>query len=110
MGTDSIVKIVKPSGTLDGTVANQFRREISDSIETGARVFLINLQAVTFMDSSGLGALVSALKMVRVAGGRLAVCSINDRVEMLFTLTGMHQVFEIFASQDEFDSAVLSAI
>jgi anti-anti-sigma factor len=69
-------------------------------------MILINLQEVTFMDSSGLAALVISLKTVRSAGGRFCICSINDQVRLLFELTSMTQVFEIFGSQEDCVSAL----
>lgn len=102
-----IVKVVHPSGILDGTKAGEFRQEISDVVENGANVVLIDFKDVTFMDSSGLGALVLALKTVRASGGKLFICSINEQVKMLFELTSMDRVFEIFANQEEFNKAIL---
>jgi anti-sigma B factor antagonist len=98
----SNIRIVRPTGILDGTRTNQFRNEISTIVNAGARVILVDLEDVTFMDSSGLGALVLALKNVHSAGGKLCVCSINDQIKILFELTRMDQVFEIFSNQDEF--------
>lgn len=104
-----VVKVVQPSGLLDGTKASQVRQEIDDIVANGADVVLIDLQDVTFIDSSGLGALVSALKAVRAAGGKLFICSINAQVRMLFELTSMDRVFQIFSNRDEFNKAVSSA-
>lgn len=104
-----VVKIVQPSGILDGTKAGQFRQEISNLVDNGANIVLIDLKEVTFMDSSGLGALVLALKTVRAAGGKLFICSINEQVKMLFELTSMDRVFEIYANRDAFNNALLSA-
>jgi anti-anti-sigma factor len=102
----SVVKVVQPSGILDGIKANQLRREISDVVASGATKVLIDLTDVTFMDSSGLSALVSALKMVRTAGGKLYLCSINDQVKMVFELTRMDRVFDTFSNRDEFNAAI----
>ncbi len=103
-----VVKVIQPSGLLDGTKATQVRKEIDEIVSSGASVVLIDLQEVTFIDSSGLGALVSALKSVRAAGGKLFICSINAQVRMLFELTSMDRVFQIFANRDEFNKAVIS--
>ncbi|MBC6434804.1 STAS domain-containing protein, partial [Nostoc sp. HG1] len=54
-------------------------------------------------DSSGLGALVSAMQIVRNANGKLFICSISDQVRMLFELTKMDRIFQTFADQDEFN-------
>lgn len=103
-----VIKVVEPSGILDSPKANQFRQEISSIVDNGADIVLVDLKNVTFMDSSGLGALVLALKTVRAAGGKLFICSINEQVKMLFELTSMDRVFEIYANRDEFNSAMLS--
>jgi anti-anti-sigma factor len=102
------VKVVRPAGILDSTKAGQFRSEINEMINKGAKLLLIDLGDVTFMDSSGLGALVIALKTVQSTGGKLYVCSINEQIKILFELTSMDQVFEVFASQDDFQQTVLS--
>lgn len=96
-----IVKQIQPSGILDSTKAAQFREEVSKLVESGADIILIDLKEVTFIDSSGLGALVSALKTVRSAGGKLCICSINEQVRMLFELTSMDRVFEVYSSREE---------
>ncbi|MBW4650680.1 MAG: STAS domain-containing protein [Kastovskya adunca ATA6-11-RM4] len=103
-----VVKIVEPSGILDGTKAGPFRQEISDLIDANADIILIDFQKITFMDSSGLGALVLTLKTVRAAGGKLFICSVNDQIKMLFELTSMDRVFEIFSNREEFNNAIAS--
>jgi anti-anti-sigma factor len=105
----SIVKIVQPAGILDGIGVNQLRREISDLVEKGADIVLVDFQNVTFMNSSGLGALVSTLKVVRSAGSELFICSLSDQLKMIFQLTKMDRVFKTFANQDEFEQKVVSA-
>jgi anti-sigma B factor antagonist len=104
----SQVKIVRPQGILDGTKAAHFRQDISDLIQENAQVILIDFRNVTFMDSSGLGALVLSLKTVRAAGAQLFLCSINDQIQMLFELTSMDRVFEVFENQEEFEQKVLT--
>ncbi len=102
-----VVKVVQPNGILDSTKAEQFRQEISDLLATGAEIILADFKDVTFMDSSGLGALVLAFKTVRAAGAKLFLCSINEQVRILFELTSMDRVFEIFANRDEFNQIIL---
>lgn len=105
----SVAKVVRPSGILDGTKAGQFRQEITKLVENNTDpIVLIDFADVTFMDSSGLGALVLALKTVRAAGGKLFICSVNEQIRMLFELTSMDRVFEIFSNREEFDNAVAS--
>ena len=92
----SVVQIIEPKGILDGTKASDFRDNIDRSIKNGAAIILVDFKDVTFMDSSGLGLLVLSLKTVRKAGSKIFLCSINEQVKMLFELTSMDGVFEIF--------------
>ena len=102
------VKIVQPSGILDGTKATSFREEINQLVEDKTNKILIDFSNATFMDSSGLGALVLSLKKVREAGGELFICSINDQIKMLFELTSMDRVFKIFDTREAFEQTVSS--
>lgn len=96
------VRVMQPSGRLDVTNVNQFRREVSDIAAQKPKFLLINLKDISFMDSSGLGALVASLKIIRSTGGELALCSPNDQVKMLFDLTSMGTIFKVYANPQEF--------
>jgi anti-sigma B factor antagonist len=100
------VKIIQPSGILDGVTVNALRRDISDLVESGVEIVLVDFQDVTFMNSSGLGALVATLRVVRSAGAELFVCSLSEQVNMIFQLTKMDRVFKTFANRDEFEEKV----
>jgi anti-anti-sigma factor len=104
----SIVKIIQPSGILDGVAVNGLRREITDIVEGGTNIVLVDFQDVTFMNSSGLGALVSTLRVVRSAGAELFLCSLSEQVRMIFELTKMDRVFKMFNSRNEFEEKVAS--
>jgi anti-sigma B factor antagonist len=103
----SSLKIIQPSGILDGTQAGQFRQEIAEAVHAGASLIVVDLKEVTFMDSSGLGALVLSLKTVRSAGAQLFLCSINEQIKILFELTNMDRVFEIFPNLAELEQKIL---
>ena len=103
------VKVIKLSGNLNATTSQVFRQNITDILESSAKIIvLVDFQDVTFMDSSGLGALVLAFKTLRAADSKLVLCSINEQVRILFELTNMDKVFEIFPSQDAFNQVLVS--
>jgi len=102
------VKVIKLSGNLNATSAQEFRQNITDVLVSGAKIVLVDFKDVTFMDSSGLGALVLAFKTLRAADTKLVLCSINEQVRILFELTNMDKVFEIFPSQDAFNQVLVS--
>lgn len=101
------VYVIEPSGILDSPKGEQFRQLVDDALATGKEIILIDLKDITFVDSSGLGALVSVLKKVRAAERRMYVCSVNDQVRMLFELTSMDRVFQIFKDKDDFQTKVM---
>lgn len=70
--------------------------------EGGKKKILLDFSGVTFMDSAGLGSLVLLLKMVRSHGGKLYLCNVNDQIQMLFELTNMNQVFNIYPTPEAF--------
>jgi anti-anti-sigma factor len=96
------IKIIQLTGILDGTQADQLRNEVSQCLTTGARCVLIDFQDVTFMDSSGLAALITAVRLIHDQGKKLYLCSVNQQVKMLLELTSMDRIFRIFANQEEF--------
>lgn len=96
-------QVYEPSGIINGTKGNQFRQQIQKLLEEKPKVIIIDFKNVSFMDSSGLGALVLSLKTVRAAGAKLFLCSVNDQVMMLLQLTDMDKIFKIFESREEFE-------
>ncbi|MDJ0508216.1 MAG: STAS domain-containing protein [Crocosphaera sp.] len=100
------IKVYQPSGILDGTKSHQFRQNIQKLIEAKPSVVVIDFKDVSFMDSSGLGALVLSLKTVRAAGCKLFLCSLNEQVTMLLELTDMDKVFKIFESREELEKEI----
>ncbi len=104
-----IVKVVQPSGILDRTKAIQFDQEITASLAAEADLVLLDFQDINFMDSSGLGVLVNAIKMVKSARRQIAVCSINHQVRMLFELAGVDRLLEIYPNRDAVYNALSRA-
>jgi anti-anti-sigma factor len=107
---NSEIKIVQPSGILNSSLASQLCSEVDQVVKTGSKLVLVDLQAVTFIDSSGLGGLVNAFKASRALGSKLVLCSVCEQARMLLEITGMDQVFEIFPNQTEFTKTLAQAV
>ena len=102
------IQILKPNGILDATTSQELRTQITEFMNSGAKVVLVDLQNITFMDSSGLGSLVLAFKSLRAVDSQLLICSVNEQIRILFELTGMDKIFTVFPSQEEFNQSLLS--
>jgi anti-sigma B factor antagonist len=85
---------------LDASAAADFKGKIVDWINAGNNRMVLDLSQVDFIDSSGLGAIVSCLKTLG-GNGDLLICGIKETVMSLFQLTRMNRVFQIFPSQAE---------
>ena len=95
--------MLKPSGLLDGVSSVPFRQAVEHLIDQGNLRILVDLADTTFIDSSGLGALVAAFKTARSAGGDLYLCSLNQQVKIVFELTSMDRAFQIYEDYASFE-------
>ncbi len=93
---------------LDAAAAPLFKAHMVDLIQKGGELFVLNLEQVDFMDSSGLASLMSSMKTL---GGRgeMVVCCLGEKVRKLFAVTRLDRgVFRIFATEAEAVEALAS--
>jgi anti-sigma B factor antagonist len=79
--------------------ASQFKRRVEAHIEGGGRKLIVNLAKLVYMDSSGLGELVSCYLSMQLAGGEIKLIHLNDRLTNLLVTTKLMTVFETFDSE-----------
>ncbi|MEB3210306.1 MAG: STAS domain-containing protein [Leptolyngbyaceae bacterium] len=106
MNTTSMskVNVFQPTRILTSINAVDVQEWARECLETHEKVLLIDLRNVSFMDSSGLGALISIQRMVQSHGGELALCNIQGQARMLLDMTTTSQMFSIYENQAEFES------
>ncbi|MEO5989265.1 MAG: STAS domain-containing protein [Candidatus Eisenbacteria bacterium] len=98
---DGAVLIVKPmESALDAYAATGFRERMADYILRGDRRIVLDLAEVNFLDSTGLGAIVSSLKRLE-GNGTIVLCNAGEMVMDVFRLTRMDRVFPIVGSSAE---------
>jgi anti-sigma B factor antagonist len=88
------------SKVLDASTARAFKEAVKPLLTQDARLVL-DLSRVEFIDSTGLGALVSCLRQAHASGGEIKLTGLTKSARALFELVRMHRVFEIFNSSDE---------
>jgi anti-sigma B factor antagonist len=94
--------LLKPlSPNIDATACSEFKGRVLDLINQGHNFFLLNLSMVEFVDSSGLGTLISILKTLKLKNGDIVLCELNNLVQNLFNLTRMNLVFTICPNEKE---------
>ncbi len=86
---------------MDAHNSGRLKERMLQLFDEGKYQLLIDLSGVRFIDSSGLGALVSGFKNASAHDGNLKLCCLQPQVRSMFELTRLHRVFEIFTTVDE---------
>jgi anti-sigma B factor antagonist len=79
----------------------EFKQTVLDEVERGARRILVDFTETGYVDSSGLGALVSLNKRLREVGGELRLAALNEDMRTLFELTRLDTLFRLYATRAE---------
>lgn len=93
-----------PGPSLDASNSKRFKSEIAPVLLSSHRL-VVDMSEVRFVDSSGLGAILSCLRQLNERGADLKVFGLTKGVRSLFELVRMHKVVEIFNSKEEAISA-----
>ncbi len=96
----SVTVVSLPVEALDASNVKEFKRDVATAIEERKRV-VFDLERLNFVDSSGLGAILSFLRLLNAQGGDLKLCSMSKPVRTLFELVRMHRIFDIYNSKEE---------
>jgi anti-sigma B factor antagonist len=88
-------RVLDVGGEIDVYTAPQLRERLIGLVEDGARRVVVDLGRVEFLDSTGLGVLVGALKRLRGAGGDLTLVCAQERLLKIFRITGLDRVFTL---------------
>jgi anti-sigma B factor antagonist len=95
------VIVLTPVGRLDITTAWQFRLKLQDCISRISSHVVVNLGQVNFIDSSGLTSLVAGMRDADRVKGSFRLCAVHSEAKLVFEVTMMDSVFEIFETQAE---------
>ena len=98
---DGSTCVLQLEGELDIHTAPMLKERLVESISRGGVDIVVDLEAVSFIDSSGLGVLVSALRRAKEAGGKVSIVCSRESVLRIFSITGLDKVFPIYSELDE---------
>ncbi len=93
--------VLEVQGEVDIYTAPKLKKEILSLIDDGKYTMIIDLANVDFMDSSGLGVLVSGLKRVSPHDGKIYLIANRPNIIKIFNITGLDKVFEIYENIEE---------
>jgi anti-sigma B factor antagonist len=99
LGTD--IAVVRADGRLNMVSAPELRETITATIAAGRPRIVVDLTDTSFIDSSGLGALIGCLKSARQAEGDLRIAAPNDQVRMVLKLSNVDRILRSYDSAAE---------
>jgi anti-sigma B factor antagonist len=98
---ENAVVVVDVDGQLIVGNRQELKQKVLDELENGERKFLIDFANTGYIDSSGLGVLVSLSKKIREQGGELRLSNLNEDLRTLFELTKLDTLFSIADTREE---------
>jgi anti-sigma B factor antagonist len=96
------VGVIDIKGSLVGdSDTDLFRASVADFIEQGNKCLVINLSKVNYMNSSGIGSIISAHTTYAKNGGLVKLTGLNSNVHNLFVVTKLIDIFDVYETMDE---------
>lgn len=93
--------LVEVDGEIDVYTSPKVKEAINELIEKGHYHLVINLEGVRYIDSTGLGVLIGALKKVREHDGNISLICTNPQIKKIFNITGLVKIFGISKNEEE---------
>jgi stage II sporulation protein AA (anti-sigma F factor antagonist) len=95
------VLCIRLSGELDHHSAEALRKQATEAIETyNIRHIILNLEDLSFMDSSGLGVILGRYKQIKQLNGEMVVCAISPAVQRLFDMSGLFKIIRLEPTEE----------
>ncbi len=92
--------VVATTGELDVHSAGSLEQALQDLIGQGDNTLVLDLTGLEFLDSTGLGVMVKALKWAQDAGGSLRVVADDEKITKVFTITGLDQALSLTSTTE----------
>jgi stage II sporulation protein AA (anti-sigma F factor antagonist) len=94
--------VVRTEGELDMLVAERLRQEVDEILsQKGVKNLILNLEKVTFIDSSGLGVIIGRYKKVSSTGGRMYIVGVQPQVEKILQFSGINRLISIYSNEQD---------
>jgi anti-anti-sigma factor len=82
-------------------VLSAFFSEVRQRVEAGARKLVMDLGAVSYLDSASIGCLMDVHRLVQERGGALRLCGLQPRVETMISMTGVHKIVPLHRDEED---------
>jgi anti-sigma B factor antagonist len=101
------VMVLELSGKImGGPDFDKFKNEIASVVEGGYKNVILDMSGVPWINSTGLGILITGYHSVKAADGVMKICSVKERVLSIFYISQLQNIFDVYATRDEALAAV----
>ncbi|MGM0369705.1 MAG: STAS domain-containing protein [Bacillota bacterium] len=98
---EDINLIVDLTGEFDLHTAGYFKEKIENYLDSEVNNLILNLQTIDFIDSSGIGAILSIYKKIEQRGGKMAIINISPTLKRVFEISGVLNVIDVYDNRRE---------
>lgn len=95
------VHILRLEGYVDAHTFTEFEEELTQLVESGKYNLLLDLEKLTYINSTGLGLLMATFRQVRQHGGDLVIAKMSDKITNIFNLLGFSRLISTYATEEE---------
>ena len=93
---DGVVVLNLAGKIMGGPDFEKFHGQIKDLVGAGNKLFLLDFSKVDWINSTGIGIMVSAFHSIKAADGRMVICGANKRVRSIYYVSKLDQIFETY--------------
>jgi anti-sigma B factor antagonist len=104
-GKTSAHKLIHLEGEIDLHCSTAVKQELQTAIEGKPAKLMVDLSKVTYIDSSGLAALLEGMQGVEFYGGKFYLVAMNEALHAIFEISKLHEVFRVVPSVDAAEAA-----
>lgn len=95
------VKVLRLEGYVDAHTFTEFEEELTRLVEGGQYNLLLDLEKLTYINSTGLGLLMATFRQVRQHGGDLVIAKMSDKITNIFNLLGFSRLISTYPTEQE---------
>ena len=95
------VEVLEFKGKMDAHGSAEAQAQLARLIEAGKRTIVANFEKLDYVNSTGIRVLLAVAKQLKVVGGELRICSLNEVVREVLDISGFTMIFKVFGSEAE---------
>ena len=103
---DNVMVLELSGKIMGGPDFDKFKDEIGNLVEGGYKNVILDMSGVPWINSTGLGILITGYHSVKAADGVMKICSVKERVLSIFYISQLQNIFDVYATRDEALAAI----